>query len=87
MHGALEQFAAFPQESIDNQQFVASGGKLKIPVLAIGGAKSYGASLAAEIGFAASNVTSASVENSGHWLIEEQPEATITLITGFLAPP
>ena len=87
MHGALEQFAAFPQELIDNQQFVASGGKLKIPVLAIGGAKSYGASLAAEIGFAASNVTSASVENSGHWLIEEQPEATITLITGFLAHP
>ncbi|WP_372783048.1 alpha/beta fold hydrolase [Phenylobacterium sp.] len=86
MHDALEQFVAFPADGVDNQAFVARG-KLTMPVLAIGGSASYGASLATEIGFAAANVKSAVVQNSGHWLMEEQPAATVAAITGFLAAP
>jgi pimeloyl-ACP methyl ester carboxylesterase len=87
MHDALEQFAAFPQDAIDNQAFVAAKGKLKMPVLAIGGAASYGDKLATEIGFAADNVQAVSIPDSGHWLMEEQPAATMTAIRTFLASP
>jgi hypothetical protein len=42
MHSGFMQFAAFDQDAIDNQQFLAKG-KLSMPVLAIGGEKSFGA--------------------------------------------
>ena len=77
------QFAAFAQDAIDNQGLVAKG-KLTIPVLAIGGDHSYGAHLATEIGFAAANVRSAAITNSGHWIMEEQPEQALALILPFL---
>lgn len=78
------QFAAFAQDAIDNQQLLAKG-KLTMPVLAIGGDHSYGAKLAAEVGFAASNVRSAVIKDSGHWIMEERPDQAIDLITAFLA--
>jgi pimeloyl-ACP methyl ester carboxylesterase len=74
IHDAFSgQFAAFAQDAIDNQKLVAKG-KLTLPVLAIGGDHSYGAPLATEISFAASNVRSAVINNSGHWIMEEQPD-------------
>jgi pimeloyl-ACP methyl ester carboxylesterase len=77
------QFAAFAQDAIDNQQLLAKG-KLAMPVLAIGGDHSYGARLATEIGFAATNVRSAVINDAGHWIMEEQPDQAIALITSFL---
>jgi pimeloyl-ACP methyl ester carboxylesterase len=53
-------------------------------VLAIGGDHSYGAHLATEIGFAASKVRSAVINNSGHWIMEEQPQQAIAIIVAFL---
>lgn len=35
--------------------------------------------------FAASNVTQGIVPNSGHWIMDENPTATIALVTGFLS--
>jgi pimeloyl-ACP methyl ester carboxylesterase len=35
--------------------------------------------------FAASNVTDGIVPNSGHWIMEENTQATIKLVTDFLA--
>jgi pimeloyl-ACP methyl ester carboxylesterase len=84
IHNAFSgQFAAFAQDAIDNQKLLAKG-KLTIPVLAIGGDHSYGAKLATEIGFAATNVRSAVITDSGHWIMEEQPEQAVALITSFL---
>jgi pimeloyl-ACP methyl ester carboxylesterase len=39
----------------------------------------------AEIGFAATNVRGAVIANSGHWIMEEQPQQAIALIVPFLA--
>jgi pimeloyl-ACP methyl ester carboxylesterase len=80
MHDAFEQFGAFAQDATDNQAFLAQG-KLAMPVLAIGGDHSYGPVLGTEIGFAATDVKSVSIADSGHWLMEEQPAATIAAIT------
>jgi hypothetical protein len=56
MHSGFMQFAAFDQAAIDNQQFLARG-KLPMPVLAIGGEKSFfGATMAQIMRFAAADV-------------------------------
>lgn len=84
IHDALGgQFAAFAQDEIDDQALVAKG-KLTIPVLAIGGDHSFGAGLATEIGFAATNVRGAVIKDSGHWIMEEQPDQAIALIVPFI---
>jgi pimeloyl-ACP methyl ester carboxylesterase len=85
MHDAFEQFAAFTQDAADNQALLASQGKLPMPVLAIGAEKSFGSGMATELRFVASEVTGAIVPASGHWIMEENPQATIELVTEFLA--
>ncbi len=83
MHSAFEQFAAFSRDAIDNQEFL-SHGKLTMPVLAIGGEKSYGVKMAEIMRFAATNVQEGVIMDAGHWVTEEQPAATVAAITGFL---
>jgi pimeloyl-ACP methyl ester carboxylesterase len=58
--------------------------KLTMPVLAVGGEKSYGANEAVVMRNAAVTVTELVIPNSGHWLMEEQPAATIAAIRAFL---
>jgi len=85
IHNAFSgQFAAFADDAVDNQKLLAENGKLTIPVLAIGGDHSYGASLATEIGFAANDVRAAAIKDSGHWIMEEQPAQAVALITSFI---
>src|SRR5437868_7117902 len=57
---------------------------LTMPVLAAGGEKSFGPMMAAVMRAAASNVQTAVVSNSGHWVMEENPAATIKLVEDFL---
>jgi pimeloyl-ACP methyl ester carboxylesterase len=83
MHAGFAQFAAFDQDAIDNKAFLAAG-KLTMPVLAIGGAKSFGPMMATVMRFAATNVTEAQIPDAGHWLMEEQPAATVTMVRAFL---
>ena len=83
MRAAFNQFAAFAQDAIDNQAFAAKG-KLTMPVLAVGGEKSFGAGMADILRFVATDVTSVVIPNSGHWLMEEQTAATVAAIRKFL---
>lgn len=83
MHSAFEQFAAFAQDATDNKELVKKG-KLKLPVLAIGGDRSFGMAMAEDIGFVADDVTPLVIANSGHWLMEEQTAATVAAIRAFL---
>ena len=87
MHGGFSQFAAFDQDVIDDRAFLAKNGKLAIPVLAVGGDKSFGLTMAAVAGFAFSNVQGLSIPDSGHWLMEEQPAAAVAAIRTFLDKP
>ena len=83
MHSGFAQFAAFDQDAKDNQAFVAEG-KLTMPVLALGGEKSFGPMMATVMRFAATNVTEGVVPDSGHWIMEENPAATVTMVRAFL---
>ena len=84
MHDAFEQFGAFDQDALDNKAFLASAGKLAMPVLALGAEKSFGLGMAEDLRFVAADVTSGIVPGSGHWIMEENPKATIQLVTQFL---
>lgn len=83
MHAGFLQFAAFDQDAIDNRASLAQG-RLKMPVLAIGGAKSFGSTMAFVTRFAADDVHEVVIADSGHWLMEEQPQATVGAIRSFL---
>lgn len=83
MHAGFAQFAAFDQDAIDNARFVGEG-KLAMPVLALGGEKSFGPMMATVMRHAASNVTEGVIPDAGHWLMEEQPDATVRVVLGFL---
>jgi pimeloyl-ACP methyl ester carboxylesterase len=69
--------------AIDNKAFLAQG-KLAMPVLAVGGEKSFGPTMAMVMRFAASDVTEGIVPGSGHWIMEENPKATTQLVGDFL---
>ncbi len=72
-HPAFAQFLSFPKDAETNQKVVDH--KLPMPVLAIGGAKSFGVNEALVMRNAATNVSEEVVPDAGHWLMEEAPEA------------
>lgn len=84
MRAAFAQFNAIAQKDVaDNIEF--SKTRLIMPVLAIGGEKSFGENMAIVMRNAATNVRGEVVPDAGHWLMEESPDATVALIGGFLA--
>lgn len=84
MHSGFAQFAAFDQDAADNRAWLAAGGRLTMPVLAVGGEKSFGPMMATVMRAAAENVQEGIVPESGHWIMEENPAATTTIVRSFL---
>jgi len=78
------QFAAFARDAEENQALFAKGGKLPMPILAIGGDHSYGANMKTELESVASHVDGAVITNSGHWIMEEQPRQAVDVIVAYL---
>jgi pimeloyl-ACP methyl ester carboxylesterase len=83
MHAGFNQFAAFDQDAEDNEAFLARG-KLTMPVLAVGGEKSFGPTMAVVMRAAATDVQELVIPDAGHWLMEEQPAATVAAVRAFL---
>jgi pimeloyl-ACP methyl ester carboxylesterase/quercetin dioxygenase-like cupin family protein len=84
MHSGFAQFAAFDQDAIDDVGYLKQGGKLAMPVYALGGEKSFGPMMATVMREAATDVTEGVVPGSGHWIMEENPAATVSMVRGFL---
>jgi pimeloyl-ACP methyl ester carboxylesterase len=82
MRAGFAQFTAFAQDAEDNKVFQQT--KLTMPVLAVGGEKSFGATQATVMRNVAVNVREAVIPGAGHWLMEESPTITIALIRDFL---
>jgi pimeloyl-ACP methyl ester carboxylesterase len=85
MRAGFAHFKAFSQDVEDNKVFART--KLTMPVLAVGGEKSFGANEAVVFRNVAVNVREAVVPNSGHWLMEESPAYTVALIRDYLKDP
>lgn len=84
MHAGFAQFASFDQDAIDNRAALAAKGKLKMPVYAIGGEKSFGPMMATVMRAGADDVTEGVVPGSGHWIMEENPAATVAMVRAYL---
>lgn len=85
MRAGFAQFTAFSTDAADNKVFEQV--KLTMPVLAVGGEKSFGALQAVIMRHVAINVQEAVVPRSGHWLMEESPVYTVNLVRQFLDSP
>jgi len=85
MRAGFAQFAAFSQDAKDNHVFEQT--KLTMPVMAVGGEKSFGSLQAVIMRHVAINVQEEVVAGSGHWLMEERPVYTVALIRKFLDGP
>ena len=83
MRASFAQFLAFRQDAADNRTFLAQG-KLQMPVLAFGGEATFGPGIGEVIRGVADDVEDAIVPDCGHWITEEQPQATTDLVVDFL---
>jgi len=82
MRAAWTYFASWPQLAKDFARL--SQTKLTMPVLSIGGEKSLGNELGAQMKLVADNVTVIVLPNTGHWILEERPKETIDALVNFL---
>lgn len=82
MRAAWAYFASWPQLAKDFSQL--SQTKLTMPVLSIGGEKSLGKELAAQMKLVATDVAVVVLPNTGHWILEERPKETTDALVKFL---
>jgi len=82
MRAAWAYFASWPQLAKDFAKL--SQTKLTMPVLSIGGEKSLGNELAAQMKLVATDVTVVVLKDTGHWILEERPKETSQALKKFL---
>jgi pimeloyl-ACP methyl ester carboxylesterase len=82
MRAAFAQFRSIRQDAVDNEASMKT--KLTMPVLAVGGEKSFGNNEAIVMRNAADNVKELVIPGAGHWLMEEAPTQIIQAIRDFI---
>jgi pimeloyl-ACP methyl ester carboxylesterase len=82
MRAGWTYFAGFPQTAKDFAEL--SQTKLTMPVLSIGGDKANGVVIGEQMRLVATDVTVVVLKDAGHWIMEEQPKATMDEIRQFL---
>lgn len=91
MRAGFAYYRAMRQDVADNAALLATGFRLPMPVLAIGGGVSYphgrgrGGDVEASLKRVATNVRGVVLPECGHFVPEEQPEAVARLLLDFLA--
>lgn len=84
LRGSFEFYRAWGAMLEQNQQRAKR--PLEMPVLAIGGASSWGAGVAKSMKPLASDVHTAVIPQAGHWVAEQAPRALVASLSEFLAP-
>ena len=82
MRAAWAYFVSFQQAAKDFARF--SQTKLTMPVLSIGGEKANGDALGQQLKIVASNAKAVTLPNTGHWVMEENPQGTMDALVSFL---
>lgn len=81
--GSFKWFAAFPQDAIDNREFMKN--KLKMPLLAMGAEYSAASYFAAHCRLVADNVTEVQISGAGHWIVQEQTAQVLKGLQDFFS--
>jgi pimeloyl-ACP methyl ester carboxylesterase len=82
MRAGWAYFVSFGQAAKDFAQL--SQIKLSMPALAIGGEKAFGELLGQQLKVVASDTKVVVLENTGHWVLEENPKGTTDALMNFL---
>jgi len=82
MRAGWAYFVSFQQAAKDFEEL--SRTRLTMPVLSIGGAKANGKALAEQTKIVAVDATNVVLENTGHWVMEENPQGTMEALLKFL---
>jgi pimeloyl-ACP methyl ester carboxylesterase len=82
VHAGFEWFRNFEKDAEDFAAFAAK--PLAMPVLVLTGEKASGEGLIRQARLVATNVEGVVVEGSGHWLMDEAPEKTMSPLVKFL---
>ncbi|MGZ3517545.1 MAG: alpha/beta fold hydrolase [Vulcanimicrobiaceae bacterium] len=83
MHAGFSYFAEFYTDADDNVAFAKT--PLRMPVLAMGGEKSFGALMPVFAKAVATDVQTSVIPDAGHWLMYENPTATSASLIRFLS--
>ena len=83
MHAGFEYFKNFDVDADENREFAKI--PLTMPVLAMGGAKSFSKLMPEFVRAVATNVTTSVIPDSGHWVMDENPHATEAALSHFLS--
>src|SRR5262249_40290575 len=79
MHSAFNQFSAFAQDAA-GKKILSGNSKMNLPVFSFGGDHSFGMQMAEIMRLVAGDVTGGVITDSGHWVMEEQPQQTTEAI-------
>jgi pimeloyl-ACP methyl ester carboxylesterase len=82
MRAGFEYFKAFEQDAKDFEGFAKT--PLHMPMLVLSGEKAGGQFLIDQAKMVDTDVEGVIVKDSGHWLMEEQPEQTMSALVAFL---
>ena len=82
MRAGWAYFVSFNQAAKDFAELSQS--RLTMPALAIGGENANGEVLGEQLKLVASDPTVVVLKNTGHWVLEENPQGTIDALMGFL---
>jgi len=80
--GSLGFYRAFDTTVAQNQRRMND--RLTMPVLAIGGERSYGEHVADAMKVVAEDVQGVVIPGAGHWVAEEAPDELVAALTPFL---
>jgi pimeloyl-ACP methyl ester carboxylesterase len=84
LRGSFGQYRAFDATIVQNQQRMTR--RLRLPVLAIGGAQGLGEAVIKTMELVADDLETLVIPDSGHWVAEQAPEELVATLTKFLAP-
>ena len=85
MRAGFEYFHAFSQDAEDFATFAKT--PLPMPMLVLAGEKASGTFLINQARLVDNNVQGVIIKGSGHWLMDEAPEQTISAIVQFINAP
>ena len=85
LRAGFAYYRATAQDVADNEAAIREGGKLSMPVLALGGTESFGRRMlvGASLARVAENVEGGVIEGAGHWIPEEKPEELLKRLLAF----
>lgn len=85
LRAMLAFYRAFPADAAHNEEMLRQFGKLKMPVLALGGDKSFGRGLETleSLRRVAEDVRGGLIPNCGHWVAEEAPDFVAAQLRDF----